>query len=148
MIDRRLRIVILIFLWAALVEDTLLFVMAWVAPDFWFRVFHAALPAGLDVAWLRRSAGQWVGLLAGAGDHAVAVEEGAVVAGSDSCGAIHRSVHGHLVCHLGAYVDASGLDVSASSSGAELYRHRDHVARLPTDAERCHALDVDCCRLP
>jgi hypothetical protein len=59
LIDRRLRIVILIFLWAALVEDTLLFVMAWVAPDFWFRVFHAALPAGLDVAWLRRSAGQW-----------------------------------------------------------------------------------------
>jgi hypothetical protein len=59
MIERRLRIAILIFLWAALVEDTLLFVMAWVAPDLWFRVFHAALPAGLDVAWLRRSAGQW-----------------------------------------------------------------------------------------
>lgn len=60
MIDRRLKILILIFLWAALVEDTLLFVMAWVAPDLWFRVFHAALPAGLDVAWLRRSAGQWI----------------------------------------------------------------------------------------
>jgi hypothetical protein len=59
-IDRRLKILILIFLWAALVEDTLLFVMAWVAPDLWFRVFHAALPAGLDVAWLRRSAGQWI----------------------------------------------------------------------------------------
>ena len=60
MIERRLRIAILIFLWAALVEDTLLFVMAWVAPDLWFRVFHAALPAGLDIAWLRRSAGQWL----------------------------------------------------------------------------------------
>ena len=60
MIDRRLKILILIFLWAALVEDTLLFVMAWVVPDLWFRVFHAALPAGLDVAWLRRSAGQWI----------------------------------------------------------------------------------------
>ena len=60
MIERRLKILILIFLWAALVEDTLLFVMAWVAPDLWFRVFHAALPAGLDVAWLRRSAGQWI----------------------------------------------------------------------------------------
>jgi hypothetical protein len=59
-IERRLRIAILIFLWAALVEDTLLFVMAWLAPDFWFRVFHAALPAGLDVAWLCRSAGQWI----------------------------------------------------------------------------------------
>ena len=60
MIERRLRIAILIFLCAALVEDTLLFVMAWVAPDLWFRVFHAALPAGLDIAWLRRSAGQWL----------------------------------------------------------------------------------------
>jgi hypothetical protein len=59
-IDRRLRILILLFLWAALVEDTLLFAMAWIAPDLWFRVFHAALPAGLDVAWLRRSAGQWI----------------------------------------------------------------------------------------
>jgi hypothetical protein len=59
-IERRLRIAILIFLWAALVEDTLLFVMAWAAPELWFRVFHAALPAGLDVAWLRRSAGQWI----------------------------------------------------------------------------------------
>jgi hypothetical protein len=59
-IERRLKILILIFLWAALVEDTLLFVMAWVAPDLWFRVFHATLPAGLDVAWLRRSAGQWI----------------------------------------------------------------------------------------
>jgi hypothetical protein len=59
-IDRRLRILILLFLWAVLVEDTLLFVMAWVAPDLWFRVFHVALPACLDVAWLRRSAGQWI----------------------------------------------------------------------------------------
>lgn len=60
MIERRLRILIQLFLWAALVEDTLLFGMAWFAPDLWFRVFHAALPAGLDVAWLRRSAGQWI----------------------------------------------------------------------------------------
>jgi len=58
-IERRLRIAILIFLWAALVEDTLLFVMAWVAPDIWFRVFHATVPAGLETAFLRRSAGQW-----------------------------------------------------------------------------------------
>ena len=59
MIERRLRIAILIFLWAALVEDTFLFVMAWVAPEHWFRVFHATVPAGLETAFLRRSAGQW-----------------------------------------------------------------------------------------
>jgi hypothetical protein len=58
-IERRLRILILIFLWVALVEDTFLFVMAWVAPELWFRVFHASVPAGLETAFLRRSAGQW-----------------------------------------------------------------------------------------
>jgi hypothetical protein len=59
MIERRLRILILIYLWIALVEDTSLFVMAWLAPGTWFRLFHAAAPASLDVAFLRRSAGQW-----------------------------------------------------------------------------------------
>jgi len=59
MIGHRLRILILVYLWAALVEDTLLFLMAWLAPELWFRVFHHASPAGLEIAFLRRSAGQW-----------------------------------------------------------------------------------------
>ncbi len=59
MIERRLKTVIVIYLWAALVEDTALFVMAWIAPDIWFRAFHAGVPAGLEIALLRRSAGQW-----------------------------------------------------------------------------------------
>ena len=59
MIERRLKILILIFLWAATLEDTFLFLMAWFAPDLWFKVFHASVPAGLEVAFLRRSAGQW-----------------------------------------------------------------------------------------
>jgi hypothetical protein len=58
-IERRLRAVILVYLWVALVEDTALFLMAWLAPDLWFKVFHASTPAGLEVALLRRSAGQW-----------------------------------------------------------------------------------------
>ena len=58
-IERRLRILILIFLWVATLEDTFLFLMAWFAPDLWFKVFHASVPAGLEVAFLRRSAGQW-----------------------------------------------------------------------------------------
>jgi hypothetical protein len=58
-IERRLKILILIFLWAATLEDTFLFLMAWFAPNLWFRVFHASVPAGLEVAFLRRSAGQW-----------------------------------------------------------------------------------------
>jgi hypothetical protein len=37
MIERRLKTVIVIYLWAGLVEDTALFVMAWIAPDIWFR---------------------------------------------------------------------------------------------------------------
>ena len=59
MIERRLRTVILVYLWVALAEDTVLFLMAWLAPNIWFRVFHAAAPAGLETAFLRRSAGQW-----------------------------------------------------------------------------------------
>lgn len=58
-IERRLRIAILIYLWGALVEDTSIFVMAWLFPDAWFRFFHGVAPAGLDIAFLRRSAGQW-----------------------------------------------------------------------------------------
>jgi len=54
-----LRIAVLAYLWAALAEDTLLFVLAWIAPDLWFRLLHAAVPAGLEIALLRRSAGQW-----------------------------------------------------------------------------------------
>ena len=56
----RLQIVILVYLWAALIEDTLLFLMAWLAPDLWFRIFHGVAPAGLEIAFLRRSAGQWL----------------------------------------------------------------------------------------
>ncbi|HEY6374196.1 MAG TPA: hypothetical protein VIX90_01600 [Edaphobacter sp.] len=59
MIERRLRILILIFLWAATLEDTFLFLMSWLAPDLWFKVFHTSVPAGLEVAFLRRSGGQW-----------------------------------------------------------------------------------------
>ena len=51
MIDRRLKTIIVIYLWAALVEDTVLFVMAWLAPDIWFRLLHAGVPAGLETAW-------------------------------------------------------------------------------------------------
>jgi hypothetical protein len=58
-IERRLRVLILLFLWVALVEDTFLFVVAWVAPALWFRMFHASVPTGLETAFLRRSAGQW-----------------------------------------------------------------------------------------
>ncbi len=59
MIERRLRTVILVYLWVALAEDTVLFLMAWLAPNIWFRVFHAVAPVGLETAFLRRSAGQW-----------------------------------------------------------------------------------------
>ena len=59
MIARRLKILILIYLWAALLEDTSLFLIAWLAPDLWFQLLHNVAPAGLDIAFLRRSAGQW-----------------------------------------------------------------------------------------
>ena len=59
MIKQPLKALILIFLWGALLEDTIIFLMSWLAPDVWFQLFHDAAPTGLDVAFLRRSGGQW-----------------------------------------------------------------------------------------
>ena len=59
MIKQPLKALILIFLWGALLEDSIIFLMSWLAPDVWFRLFHHAAPASLDVAFLRRSGGQW-----------------------------------------------------------------------------------------
>jgi hypothetical protein len=53
-IKRPLRIAILIYLWGALVEDTSLFLMAWLDPEVWFRVFHGVAPTGLDIALTKR----------------------------------------------------------------------------------------------
>jgi hypothetical protein len=58
-IGRGLKLAVLVYLWAALAEDTALFALAWIAPDLWFRILHASAPAGLETALLRRSAGQW-----------------------------------------------------------------------------------------
>ncbi len=59
MIKQPLKKFILIFLWGALLEDTIIFLLSWLAPDVWFQLFHNSAPAGLDVAFLRRSGGQW-----------------------------------------------------------------------------------------
>jgi len=60
MLERRLKIVILLYLWVALIEDTALFLISWLAPGLWFRIFHFALPTTpFEVAFLRRSGGQW-----------------------------------------------------------------------------------------
>ena len=59
-IQQPLKALVLIFIWGALLEDSALFMMSWMAPDIWFQLFHSASPASLDVAFLRRSAGQWV----------------------------------------------------------------------------------------
>jgi hypothetical protein len=59
MIARRLRIAILVYLWGATVEDSILFVISWLAPNLWFQLFHAVTPTTLESAFLRRSGGQW-----------------------------------------------------------------------------------------
>ncbi|HEY9028535.1 MAG TPA: hypothetical protein VIP05_29870, partial [Burkholderiaceae bacterium] len=59
-----LKALVLLFLWGALIEDATIFVLAWLAPDLWFRLFHHAAPVGLDVALLRRAAGQWLAFAA------------------------------------------------------------------------------------
>lgn len=57
MLSPRLRALVLVFLWGELLEDTLLVVMAWLAPDLWFRVFHGSTPVGLEVAARRARCG-------------------------------------------------------------------------------------------
>ena len=59
MLTQPLRAFVLLFLWGALIEDTTIFVLAWLAPDVWFHLCHHAEPAGLETALLRRAAGQW-----------------------------------------------------------------------------------------
>jgi hypothetical protein len=61
MIERRLKILILIFLWVTLLEDIILFLLAWVTPELWFKAFHNTVPLGLENALIRRGAGQWAG---------------------------------------------------------------------------------------
>ena len=66
MLDRPLRTLILVYLWVALLEDITLFVITWIAPGVWFRVFHHSLPAtGIEIALLRRNAGQWLAFALG-----------------------------------------------------------------------------------
>jgi hypothetical protein len=60
MIARNLRILILIYLWGALIEDTCLFILSWLTPHLWFHYFNGVAPLGLDNALLRRSGGQWL----------------------------------------------------------------------------------------
>jgi hypothetical protein len=60
MIERGPKILILVFLWVALIEDVVIFVLAWATPELWFDAFHDSTPAGLENALLRRSAGQWL----------------------------------------------------------------------------------------
>ena len=61
MISRALRILIVLYLWVALIEDTGLFILSWMTPHLWFHYFNGVAAAGLDNALLRRSAGQWLG---------------------------------------------------------------------------------------
>ncbi len=59
--SRLLKTAILIYLWAALLEDSVLLVMSWLAPQVWFHLFHnSATFTVLETAFLRRSGGQWL----------------------------------------------------------------------------------------
>src|SRR5215471_12994586 len=65
MIDRRLKALILIYLWIALIEDITIFAISWIGPQVWFHLFHNSTGGALEVALLRRSGGQWLGFALG-----------------------------------------------------------------------------------
>jgi hypothetical protein len=48
-----------LYLIGAFCLDASIFVLAWIWPELWFQLFHDKLPTALEVALLRRSAGQW-----------------------------------------------------------------------------------------
>ena len=47
------------YLGGALALDVTIAVLAWTGPELWFRLLHETAPTPLEVALLRRSAGQW-----------------------------------------------------------------------------------------
>lgn len=49
----------LVYLWGGLALDVVICTLAWSDPGLWFSFFHDAAPQGLEVALLRRAAGQW-----------------------------------------------------------------------------------------
>ncbi|MCJ9670070.1 MULTISPECIES: hypothetical protein [unclassified Neorhizobium] len=49
----------LVYLWGGLALDVVISILAWSHPGLWFSFFHDAAPQGLEVALLRRAAGQW-----------------------------------------------------------------------------------------
>jgi len=65
LIDRRLKTLILIYLWGALLEDITIFAISWIAPQVWFHLFHHSTADALEIALLRRSGGQWLAFAVG-----------------------------------------------------------------------------------
>ncbi len=65
MIDRRVKTLILIYLWGAFLEDTTIFAISWIAPQLWFHLFHHSTGGALEIALLRRSGGQWLAFALG-----------------------------------------------------------------------------------
>ena len=57
--EQWLYIAILVFLWGALIEDVLIFLLSWVEPGWWFQLLHKSSATEAETVWLRRSAGQW-----------------------------------------------------------------------------------------
>lgn len=57
--SRLLLTATLVYLWGGLALDVVIAILAWMHPQFWFGFFHAGAPQGLEIALLRRAAGQW-----------------------------------------------------------------------------------------
>jgi len=58
-LDRWIPRLGLAYLWAGLAFDLTITILAWTSPQIWFGFFHEGTPQGLEIALLRRAAGQW-----------------------------------------------------------------------------------------
>jgi hypothetical protein len=57
--DRVVVALTLAYLWGGLGLDLVIAVLAWTDPQQWFSFFHGSTGQGLEIALLRRAAGQW-----------------------------------------------------------------------------------------
>ena len=52
----------LVYLWVGLALDLVISYLAWSDPGQWFSFFHDRAPQGLEIALIRRAAGQWTAI--------------------------------------------------------------------------------------
>ena len=127
--------------WVALVEDTVLFVLAWIAPEAVPSApcFDARRPGDRAVAPV---GGTMNGIRLGASNRADPVAEEAGLAGRRRGSALFGSVHRPVVRTGGSDTDRHGLDGVAAATPAQPARCGDHDDGIRTGERLRHRFQI------